>query len=320
MKKIIKIAIIVLIAFFILGIIKDQIIKSVVSAVASNVTGAEVSIRGFSLCVLSQSVRIRDFKMYNPKGFSPKGILLDLPKTDVTYDLLSLLRGRLHLLRVDVVLKEIGLEKDKEGRLNVDALKIIEEERQKEAAGTKPSKPLALQIDLLNLAMGRVVFKDYSAGLEPAIKVYDINLKKSYRNITSAQQLTALILAEPLKHAGIKGAAIYGVSALAGVAILPVAVAATFVGKDFVRKDLDVNIAGLYNISLSLLKRIGKINKEDKPAGIIHAQVRGADIAVHLKQISPKITQITISAREYMLPKPEIASGILYQITEQLKR
>ena len=318
MKKIVIILLVIIVGLFFLGFIKDQIIKSVVSAVATKLTGARVSIGSFSLGIFHQSVRIREFKMYNPEGF-PEGILLYSPGISVSCDLFSLLSGKLHLTLVDVDLKEIGLEKNKEGRLNVDSLRIVQQGQGRESGEKKAARPLAMRIDLLNLQMGRIVYKDYSAGKEPITRVYDINLKKSYKNITSGEQLAALILTEPMKQAGIRGAEIYGVSMLAGVAVMPVAIVATFAGKDSVSQRLEISFGSLYEISLKVLTQSGEVNKEERDRGIITALVDGASLIIKLKKLSPQATQITISARKYMLPKPEIASGVLYKISEQLK-
>jgi uncharacterized protein involved in outer membrane biogenesis len=319
-KKIIFIVFLVIVCLFALSVIKDLIIRSIVTLVASGVTGTEVNIGGFSLGIITRSVRISGFKMYNPQGF-PRGLIVDLPRVNVDYNLLPLLMGKLHLRMVDIELKELGLEKNQQGELNVDSLKVVQgQAKPKAKKEKKPGKPLTIQIDLLNLQMGRIVFKDYSAGTEPVVQVYDINLKKSYKNITSAQQLVALILSEPMKQAGIKGAAIYGAAILTGVGIIPVAIAASFGGKDSVQQDLNINIDRLYDVSLDVLKRIGKVKKGDKTARILEAEVDKSNVTVQLKQISGTTTQITISARKYLLPKREIANGVLYQISEQLKR
>jgi hypothetical protein len=317
MKKVGILFLIVIACLAVLGFAKDLIMQPVITAVATQVTGARVEMRGFSLGLIRQSVRINGFRMYNPKGFSPD-LLVDLPKVSVDYDIPALLTGKFHFRLVDIELKEIGLEKNKEGKLNVDALKVAKTET-KGAQAKKPAKPLAIQVDVLNLNIGRIVSRDYSAGKEPVVQVYDINLKKSYKNITSAQQMAALILSEPMKQAGIKGAAIYGVAALTGVGFIPVVVAATLSDKDSAQQDMNVAIARLYDTSLSVLTRIGKVSKEDKAAGIISGQVGGASVTIKLKSLSAGKTKIAISAKKYMLPKPEIASGVLYQISEQLK-
>lgn len=260
-------------------------------------------------------MRISGFRMRNPEGFS-KNVLIDLPKVAVDYDLFSLLKGRPHLHRLDIELFQIVIEKNKDGKLNVDSLKVAQQ-KQNETTKKKPSKPLALQIDLLNLKINRVVYNDYSAGKEPTVRIYDINIEKSYRNITNAEQLAVLILTEPMKAAGIRGATIYGVSALAGVGLFPAAIAMKFIAKDSVQKDFDLPIEDLYNINLKVLKRLGKVAKEDRAAASLSAVVKGVNVATKLERISEKKTKITISARKYMLPRREVAEDVLYKIIEE---
>ncbi len=318
MKKIFRLVIIIIAILLVIGFAKDLIIRTAVSAVAEQITGTKVHIGGLSLGIFRQSVRINNFIIYNPSGF-PQGVLVELPKIYVDYDLLSLLKGRLHLPLVDIYLKEMGLEKNKEGRMNVDSLKIVERQEPKPGAKHEAAKPLVMQIDLLNLQLGRIVSKDYSVGAEPTIKVYDINLKKSYRNITSAQQLVGLILTEPMKEAGIRGAKIYALSTLAGAGFFPVAIATTLAGKDTAQKDFNMAREDLYRVCLAVLKDSGVVNKEDKIAYVITAEAGGANITVRLEEKSPRLTQVSVSARKYLFPKPEIANGILYKISEKLK-
>src|SRR3990167_8136194 len=101
-------------------ILKDQIIKSVVTVAASRVTGAPVHMDNFSLNILSSTIRISGFKMYNPDSF-PEGIMVSCPKINVIYDRATLFKQKRHFLLVDIELKEIGLVKNKDGRLNVDS-------------------------------------------------------------------------------------------------------------------------------------------------------------------------------------------------------
>ena len=313
MKKILIVLAIVVVVTFSLGVIKDQIIKSVITVVATQVTAAPVHIDGFSLGVFSQSVRISGFKMFNPQGFS-KSILVDLPKINVIYDLGALFKKKIHLVSVEIELREMGLEKNKEGKMNVDELKLVKQGGKQE--GSKPPELLPMQIDMFKLGIGQIVSKDHSAGKEPGVKVYNINLHKSYKNITSVQQLTALILAEPMKAAGIQGAKVYGVVMLAGVAVLPVAIAATFVGKDSVQQDFAVDFDKMYGQSLSVMQRMGKITGEDKTKGIIKANISSAQVTLKINKKTGNKTQVVVSARKYLLPKPEIAGGVLYEISE----
>lgn len=320
MQKKNKVIILAIVFLFGFCLARDFIIKSLVGTVANSVTGAPTHIGGFSLSVIKQRVKITDFKMYNPSGF-PRDILIDIPKIDVAYNLGALLKGKIHLKEIGFKLKEVVMVKNKEGKLNVDSLKIIEEKKAgaPEKGAKKPAKEMAIQIDLANLAIGRIVSKDYSVEGPPVIKVYDVNLKKSYKNITSVQQLAALIISEPLKAAGIRGLKVYAVSMFTGVAALPVAAVLTFAGKDYAQESFKVTIDKAYNAGLEVLKQIGTVKRENKAGGIISAEVNGANVTFKLKKLNNITTEITVSARKLGLPKPEIASGVIYQITDRLK-
>ncbi len=315
MKKILVWAAVVVIAAFVLGIIKDQVIKTALTVTASQITGAPVHIDGFSLGIFNQSVRISGFRMYNPKGFS-RSVLVDLSKINVRYDLGAILKKRLHLVNLEVELKELGLEKNKENALNVDSLEVVKKGKKEPA---KKGEQMPMQIDTFKLGMGKIISKDYSAGGEPVISVYDINIHKEYKNITSVQALAALILAEPMKSAGIRGAKIYGAAMLAGVAVLPVAAAFTFAGKDSSEQNYAVSFDEAYEKSLGVLKQMGQVNKEDKAGGVISASVNFADVTLKVTKKSENNTLVTVSARKYFLPKPELAGGILYEVSEKLK-
>ena len=315
MKKMVIILILVIFALFVIGIVKDQIIKGVVATVASKITGAPVQIDGFSLGVLNRSVRISGFKMYNPEGFS-KGILIDLSRINVKYDLGALLKKKLHLLNAEIEIKEMCLEKNKEGKMNVDSLKIAKQGEKKEG---KPAEQMPMQIDVFKLGIGKIIFKDFSSGKEPIVNAYEINLHKTYKDIGSAQQLAALIMTEPMKAAGIQGAKIYGIAALAGAAILPVGIAATFAGKDSAQQEFASSFDNVYAAALAVLQKKGKITAEDKSNGIIKAEINSAGVALKINKKSANKTEIVASARKFMLPKPEIAGGVLYEISEKLE-
>jgi len=311
--------IIILAVVFLFGfcLARDFLVKSLVGTVATSVTGAPTRVGGLSLSLIRQSIRISNFRMYNPRGF-PRDILVNIPRLAVSWDLAALIRGKIHLKQLELEIKEIGMVKNKEGKLNVDSLKITAEKSgEKKKKG--PTKQLTMQIDIVNLGMGRVVSRDYSAKGQPIVKVYDINLKKSYKNITSAQQLAALIISEPLKAAGIQGLEVYGVSMLAGVAALPVMAAFTFTARDYAQETFNVAADSAYDAGLRAIKIAGKVKEENRASGIISAEVNGARITLRLKKFSEKSTQVTISARKLGFPQAEIASGVMYQLSEQLK-
>jgi len=301
---------IVAISLVCITILKNLIIKSVVTTAASRITGTPVHMDGFSLNILSSTIHISGFKMYNPSGF-PEDILVSCPKIKVIYDRATLFKQKRHFLIVEIELKEMELTRNKVGKLNVDSLKIVQQ--------SKSSPPIPMQIDLLTLSIGKIVYKDYTIGKEPSVRVYDVNKHKSYKGIPTAQQLALLVLAEPMKAAAIKNAQIYEVAMLTGVAALPVAVAATFVGKDSVQQIIDASFEHAYEISLEVVKRMGTITKHDASGGVIKANINGVMVALILRKGLDNKTEITISARKYMFPELDIAGGVLYQILDKLQ-
>ncbi|MFA5145653.1 MAG: hypothetical protein WC723_06615 [Candidatus Omnitrophota bacterium] len=291
-------------------IFKNLIIKSAVTTVASRITGAPVHMDGFSLNILSSTIHISGFKIYNPSGF-PEGILVSCPKIKVIYDRATLFKQKLHFFIVEIELKEMQLTKDKEGKLNVDSLKIVQQ--------SKSSPPIPMQIDLFTLSIGKIIYKDCTIGTEPSMRIYDVNRHKSYKGILTAQQLALLVLVEPMKSAEIKNADICGITLVKGVAMLPVAVAETFIGKDSVQQTIDSSFEHVYEISLQEIKRIGTVTQYDASGGVIQANINGAMVALILRKGKDNKTGITISAHKYMFPQLDIAAWVLYQIIDTLQ-
>lgn len=313
---------ILLIAFliYLISVFKDILIKTIVDAGATQITGADIRIRGLSFDIFDSSIHIRGLQIYNPQGF-PKEVLIDIPKIEVEYDLSALLRKNLYLPLVEIDLKELLVIKDKEGKLNVNSLKFAKKQEEPQAPAKEEAREaMPMRIDVLKLNIGRVVYKDFSAGEKPSVEVYDISIKGTYKNITSATQLVSLILAESLKQTAIKGAKVYGVAAIAGVAILPVGVASVLIGKDSVKADFRISYERVYKASLEAMDNLGDLISQDERAGFIKGKIQGSDVVVRISKddIDKKINVI-VSARKYMLPKPKVAEGLLYEISQKLK-
>jgi len=176
-----------------------------------------------------------------------------------------------------------------------------------------------MQIDLLTLNTGQIVYKDCAIGTQPGMRIYDVNRHKSYKDILTVQQLALLVLAEPMKAAAIKNADICEVALVKGVAALPDAVAETFIGKDSVQQNINASFEHVYEISLQEIKRIGTITKLDVSNGVIKADINEAKVVLILKKGAGNKIEITISARKYMLPQLDIAAWVLYQIIDTLQ-
>ncbi|MCG8431087.1 MAG: AsmA family protein [Candidatus Omnitrophica bacterium] len=325
MKKLLrKIALILVMVVVVAAIAKDQILKHVISQAATRLTGARVTMEVFSLGVFKQSVSITGFKMYNPQGF-PEEVMIDIPLVSVSCRILELTQKKLVIPKAEFTLKEIVLIRNAGGKLNVNSLAFSEKKEKEpvkqkdEPAGGKQEEMMAMQIDELILDIGRVVYKDYSSGDQPVIKVYEAGIKKTYKNITSPRQLAGLILTESLQQTALKGAALYGVATLTGPAMPAVAATSVLIGKDSAAAEFPVTLTEAFAACKAVLTQMGSVTVENPETGVLKAKVQGSDAAVKIVEIQENTVKVTASARTLLIPKPEIARGIVREITAKLK-
>lgn len=323
-----KILLFVIVGLFALGIVKDLLMKTVVTTVGSSIVGAPISVGRFSLGILTQKVIIKNFKLYNPKGF-PDEPLLNLKEVRVDYDIFSLIKGKLHLPLIIVDLTEMSVVRNKDGALNVDSLKIIEESK-KEKPATEPakeepkskkeSKQLAMQIDLMRLNIDQVVYKDYTKGEPPSVQVFDVGLRdKEFRNITNPAELATVIMAAALSKTAIKSAGVYAAATILGVGFLPAGVAGVLLGKADSVAEYSQSFDKVYDAGMKLIQKIGELKSEDKNSGTIKGKISGADVTLVFTPHENKKISVKVTARQMMIPKDEIAAGVLYQLSEMLK-
>ena len=104
-------------------------------------------------------------------------------------------------------LKEFVIVRNEKGELNLDSLKVTQAQKKDrkptEEAEEKPAPEI--QLDRLELSIGKVVFKDYSRGGEPSVKEYNLNIRESHENITDLNVLVNLIVAKALTKAALAG-------------------------------------------------------------------------------------------------------------------
>lgn len=317
MPKFFKIALIIVVCLFIIALARDLLIKTVIEITASNMLGAKTQVRSFSMSLIKQSVRIKGLEIYNPKGFGNSS-LLDVKTVFADLDFASLLKGKIRLSKVELSLNKIEVIRNKNGELNVDALKVSQKKESEQKKKTVVKKQ-GFEIDYLILNVGKLVFKDYGQGKEQ-ISVYEsIIQNKAYKNIKGAEQLVSLILIESMKPLALKSALTYGASTLAGVAFLPLAAATIFSGKDSAESVFEFKFDDVFNRSVEALGTMGKISSSNRNSGVIEAEIGGNSVKVIISKTSNKKTKVVAKASKFMLPKPEISAGVIYKITELVK-
>ncbi|HQP91234.1 MAG TPA: hypothetical protein PLU24_00995, partial [Candidatus Omnitrophota bacterium] len=248
-------------------------------------------------------------------------VMMDIPAISISLDIKEALRKNLIFKNIELDLKHLTIIRNKDKILNTDALKTSPKKEGKPEEKEKPAPEIPLKIEMLKLNVGQIVYKDYSKGEQPIIQVYDSDIKnKTYTNITSPNQLVTLILAESLKNTAIQGAKVYAASAILGVGFLPAGVAVTLLGKDSAKQSFDQTLEKTYNASISVLRTLGTVKTEDKAKGLIKGSLADkTNITIKIAMTGEKTTEVTISAKKMLLPKPEIAKGLLLELSNKLK-
>tara|TARA_B100001964_G_scaffold23064_1_gene23173 strand:+ start:624 stop:1166 length:543 start_codon:yes stop_codon:yes gene_type:complete len=166
-------------------------------------TGLKLNIRSMNVGVFKSLIGINELQLHNPQGFEDK-LMVDLPKIYVDYNLGAIMGGKAYLEKVRSNLKEFTVVKNEAGELNLDSLRVVEEaeeaeEPEKSDSGKEKTEMPDIQIDLLELKIDKVMYKDYSKGTPPKEKVYNVKIDERDENITNPQSFVRLIIFKALK-------------------------------------------------------------------------------------------------------------------------
>jgi len=203
-RKIIMIPAIVFAVLIALFIGKNMIIKTSVTTGVRAMTGLKLKIRSMDVGVFKSLIGINELQLHNPRGFEDK-LMVDLPEIYVDYNLGAIMGGKAHLEEVRLNLKEFTVVKNEVGELNLNSLRVVKEaegveESEKSDTGKEKTEMPDIQIDLLELKIDKVIYKDYSKGTPPKEKVFNVKIDEQYENITNPQSFVRLIILKALKN------------------------------------------------------------------------------------------------------------------------
>jgi hypothetical protein len=95
--------------------------------------------------------------------------------------------------------------KNEAGELNLDSLRAVKEaedvEDPKKSDTEKEKTEMPdIQVDLLELKIDKVIYKDYSKGSSPKVKEYNVNIDEQYEDISDPKSFMRLIVIKALKN------------------------------------------------------------------------------------------------------------------------
>lgn len=215
MKKLLTIVLVIILAAGItVFAAKDIVAKIGVEKGVEAVTGLKLTLDKLGVGIIKSAIDIKGLKIYNPAGFEDK-LMLDMPEIYVNYDVISMLKGKVHLPEVRIDLAEFVVVKNKDGKLNLDSLKVAKKGETQPAEKKGGAAP-EIKIDKLTLKIGRVLYKDYSKGGAPVVQEFKVNLDEKYSNISDLNALASLIVVKALTNTSIAKLVGFDLSGLEG--------------------------------------------------------------------------------------------------------
>jgi len=202
MGKLLKVVLVFVVLIGLLIASKNIIAKIAIEKGVKAATGLPLEIKKIDIGITSSHIGITDLSLLNPSGFPP-GIMFHAPEIFVDYHLGDMLKGKVHLQEIRLNFDQFVIVKNAQGRTNLEALKPKGKDGSKEPAkdkkedGIKKGMP-EIQIDHLELKVGKVIYKDYSGGGEPSVREYNVNISEELTDVTNVRHLLGLIASKAI--------------------------------------------------------------------------------------------------------------------------
>ncbi|MDD5120887.1 MAG: hypothetical protein PHR84_06225 [Candidatus Omnitrophica bacterium] len=202
MKKIFIGVVILFLSVAVLLFAKNIVVKIVIEKGVELATGLQLRMDRFEAGIFRSRINIDGLKLYNPKDFEDK-VMVSMPNVYIDYNLPSIIKGKMHFYDIKLNLEEFVVVKNKDGRLNLDSLKVVQ--AQKESKDKPKPKAFDIQVDNLELKIGKVMLKDYSGRSGASVKEFNVNINEKYANITNVNAIVSIIVVKALMNTTIAG-------------------------------------------------------------------------------------------------------------------
>ena len=216
----IAIAVLALALVLITLIGKDSIAKAVLKNGIEARAGLKLVIENVDVGLLATSAKIDNLILLNPPGYEDT-VMAEISELFLDCDLGALLLGKVHFQKVRLNLRRLFVVKNREGGLNVYALKGVagkseagggqaipikeakakrglKEAKAKRGLKEAKAKRGSFKIDRLELKVGKVIYKDYTAGAPIGVIELNLNIDESYEDITSPGDVVKTVLERAL--------------------------------------------------------------------------------------------------------------------------
>lgn len=185
---------------------------SLVGGVIEGATGTKASVQRVHLKLYPLEAGIYGTRLRNLEGFQEPEFI-SIPEIFIRIEPLGLLKGMLHVEKITLNLEHVTIEKTQGGKVNLKELMDRSKQKQKEAEAKTAEKPSGgdtgktkpqpkVQIDEVDLSLGKLSFVDYAGG-QRTVKNMDLKVDHQIlHNVTDAFSLTQQVILIILKKVG----------------------------------------------------------------------------------------------------------------------
>ncbi|MFC1593747.1 hypothetical protein ACFL38_00275 [Candidatus Omnitrophota bacterium] len=192
------IVLLILVGIGSLFVFKDIIAQRVFTEGLGALTGLQVIAQDANAEILDSLLAIKGIKVFNPWGFEDK-VMVSIPELFIDFDVDALFDKKIHLWEVRFNLAELMIVKNEKGEVNINSIKVIADAKDKKEKSEVKEASVTPEflIDVLDLKIGTVIYKDYS-GEEPQTTEFAVNIDERFENISDSNVLVKSILAKAL--------------------------------------------------------------------------------------------------------------------------
>lgn len=173
---------------------RNAIIKNVIEKGVNEAVGQKITVGNVDVGIFETKIKFGRLEVYNPSGYTDK-LLADIHELYINYALMDIINGFIHLPELKIDIKEMNVEKDKKGVLNLEHFKGKEGEAKPEAKKEEKKKFL---INKMDLEIDTIRYRD-NTKTPPELKKLEINFKKTFNNIDSAE-----VIINEIKNAAVQ--------------------------------------------------------------------------------------------------------------------
>lgn len=227
MKTILAVIILILVLLGVLtfGVLqhKEAAAETTVKAAVWWVLGVWPEVGSFKLDLPKHRIGIQDLKIRNPEGFPPEDKwMLQVPEISVVYDPASFAQKKLLLKELTVIVKELTVVRDKNRKVNIETLKLIQALKKNATnRGEIPSQAagatIPFKIDRLQLKLDWVVYKDYTQRQWPFVQENPKVFNETFWNVSDLDRLRREIFARTIAGRAVNAFAKYQLGLFAPV-------------------------------------------------------------------------------------------------------